>query len=108
MFASLTVHTEVTLAAGREELQKYSDLIKVLFNFSIFKFSVIGFRNINNTFRSLSLGTSQKRILTSTFLMTLNEKERHATTTPSQMKKRIGHSKNSICLTQTSRIRIPR
>jgi hypothetical protein len=42
MFASLTVHTEVTLAAGREELQKYSDLIKVLFNFSIFKFSVIG------------------------------------------------------------------
>ena len=32
MFASLIVHTEVTIAAGREELQQYSDLIKVLFN----------------------------------------------------------------------------
>jgi hypothetical protein len=32
MFASLTVHTEVTITAGREELQRYSDLIKVLFN----------------------------------------------------------------------------
>ena len=31
MFASLTVHTEVTLAAGQEELQKFSDLIKVLY-----------------------------------------------------------------------------
>jgi hypothetical protein len=32
MFASLTVHTEVTIYAGREELQQYGDLIKVLFN----------------------------------------------------------------------------
>jgi hypothetical protein len=29
MYASLTLHTETTLAAGREELQRYSDLIKV-------------------------------------------------------------------------------
>ena len=29
MYASLTIHTEVTLAAGREELLRYSDLIKV-------------------------------------------------------------------------------
>jgi hypothetical protein len=36
MFASLTIHTEVTLSAGREELQRYSDLIKVLFN-SLFR-----------------------------------------------------------------------
>ena len=29
MYASLTFHMETTLAAGREELQRYSDLIKV-------------------------------------------------------------------------------
>jgi hypothetical protein len=29
MYASLTLHMETTLAAGREELQRYSDLIKV-------------------------------------------------------------------------------
>ena len=29
MYASLTFHTETTLAAGREELQRYSGLIKV-------------------------------------------------------------------------------
>jgi hypothetical protein len=81
MFAYLTIHTEVTLSAGREELQRYGDLIKVLFN-SLFRilcdwalgFSCIIFRNINNTFRSPSLGTSRKHILTNTFSMTLNEK----------------------------------
>ena len=40
MFASLTVHTEVTITAGWEELQRYSDLIKVLFN-SLFGLLVI-------------------------------------------------------------------
>jgi hypothetical protein len=29
MYASLTTHTETTLATGQEELQQYSDLIKV-------------------------------------------------------------------------------
>lgn len=29
MYASLTIHTEVTLSAGREELLRYSDLIRV-------------------------------------------------------------------------------
>ena len=45
MFALLTVHTEVTLAAGQEELQQYSDLIKVLFNslFQILRDWAFGF-----------------------------------------------------------------
>jgi hypothetical protein len=29
MYASLTIHMETTIAAGREELLRYSDLIKV-------------------------------------------------------------------------------
>jgi len=43
MYASLTIHTETTLAAGREELQRYSDLIEV---YSIGPYFEIIFINI--------------------------------------------------------------
>jgi len=79
MYASLTLHTETTLAAGREELQRYSDLIKVYLIGSYFKIGSLTWiksfvRNISSAFLIQSHGISLKHTPTSTSSMTLNRK----------------------------------
>src|SRR6266567_693481 len=79
MYASLTFHTETTLATGRKELQRYSDLIKVYLIGPCFKIGSLMWiksfvRNISGVSLIRSHGIFPKHTHTSTSSTTLKRK----------------------------------
>ncbi len=109
MYASLTIHTDATLSAGRAELQRYNTLVQVSKlwesrSLSHFKCTIIPCRNIRNIFQSRNLGTSPKRTHINTSSTTFRRRVPHVVSTRRSMKKRTGHSKDftySILISKT-------